>query len=137
MVEEVSKLRQALVRIHSHADDDHAGEVHDNILVIFDKLSNTEKTAVLTDVIKYYFDTDGNLKEDTKPLKSELEVMKISDKIAKLKMKTNIVKSLAVVSMVILFIFGGIAFLSSVKNQTLSDIISTFKETMSILINGS
>jgi hypothetical protein len=136
MVEEVNKLRQALVRIHSHADDDHAGDVHDNILAIFDKLSNTEKTAILKDVIKYYFDPDGNLKEDTKPLKSELEVMKITDKIAKIKMKTNIIRSLAVVSMIILFIFGGLAFLSGVKNQTLSDITDAFKETVSILISG-
>jgi hypothetical protein len=138
MTDDVSKFKSALKRIKSHADDDHDGDVKENILPIFEALTKQEKTAILEDMVDTHF-AEGEEIEDHKAdtVRAELELLKAKDD---LKRSAVIRWALISATVVTVLVFSVAAIKAILELREGDDIAAFFKtaaELMAILLGFS
>lgn len=115
-------------RIKTHADDDHEGEVKENVLTIFDKLSTQEKQAILEEVVDTRMDEETTEDEDS--MKTEIELMKAKDEIKRANQTRVLFIILAIGTMLMFFAFG---ILSAMRISDADDMGSYFNSLSTLL----
>lgn len=115
-------------RMKTHADDDHDGEVKENVLSIFDKLSSQEKQAILEEVVDTRMGEE--IEEDEDSMKTEIELMKAKDEIKRASQTRLLFIILAIGTMSMFFAFG---ILSAMRISDADDMSSYFNSLSTLL----
>jgi hypothetical protein len=138
MTDGVSKFKSALLRIKTHANDDHDGDVKENILPIFESLSKQEKIAILEDMVDTHFAEIEEIedhRDDT--VRAELELLKAKDDLK----RSTVIRWLlisATIMTVLVFTVSAVKAVLELKDG--DDITAFFKaaaELMAIVLGFS
>jgi hypothetical protein len=138
MTDGVSKFKSALLRIKTHANDDHDGDVKENILPIFESLSKQEKIAILEDMVDTHFAEIEEIedhRDDT--VRAEIELLKAKDDLK----RSTVIRWLlisATIMTVLVFTVSAVKAVLELKDG--DDITAFFKaaaELMAIVLGFS
>lgn len=138
MSESTNKFKSALLRIRSHANDDHEGDIKENILSIFDSLTKQEKTAILEDVVDTHLAEDKEemlLKETeaTDSVRAELELLKAKDEIKRNRYWRMVIFTMTIIVTLVFVAFAVKSIFNIGDPTNAAAFFSTASELMGII----
>jgi hypothetical protein len=125
------KLRSALTHMKVFADDDHDGDMRENVIEIFNSLTKQEKIAILENVLDTHF---TNADAEDFVVQNNLQILEMKDKMKSIE-NARMFKLIIFASVFIIILTYSLYFLiKTIGPDNLNGIIETVSEVTSVML---